>query len=949
MKVLIIGYFCFIVVVCQGQPAPLRPNVLDHNNQRSGDWIIYFDDQFNVLSTDKNESHFYRLLTYEQGQIIGEFTDHYANGKIFRKGRLLSLSPDRYDGLLYEFNENGHPVNAQFYRDGIIQNDLTIKHLDSLSHKLANNPEAVRAEVNVLLRIAQICLIESRLAEGFQAGERAFELIDLHLGRENEEFIEVCFILAETSGQVLNYALAEEYIHLAIRHLEATGQTAGLMYGKSHLHYSMLCRVMGKHDASVRSAQIARDIIKEKTGTFNNLYAQATYFLGMCFQSNNELDPAESLYLESRAIFEQLPNRNHYYYHGMMASLGSYYYTVQRYEEAIQILEITLNHGINSLGENHPFIGRTYYWLACTYHALGDSKAEGLYIKSLQFYEPSYGDRHQRIIESQQGLANFLYMNGRKSEAIPMYIKAMDFYSDFIRDFFDYLGESERENFYNTVRDNFEQFFSLAITEADQYPQLAEYALNLQLRQKALLLNTSNQIRRRITSSNDRKLISLYDEVMQLRQILGQTIAFTDEELLRKRGLKRDSLLTALDEKDRQINTYSSFYQIDHQALTWNNVRSKLKKNEALVEIVRFRDFDYQKQVLTEKVKYAAFVIKPKSKKPEVIILENGNYLERQGIAAYRNGIGFKVEEPFSYTLLWEPLMPALKKSKKIYFSPDGIYHQINLMTLQNPSTNEYLINELNIHLISSGRDLLIDRSGPPPGQLGILIGNPQFGKVTQGSYQNEIIPSVPGTGEEIIAISQLLKSRGWREMVYLGENAKEEVLKDMLKPKVLHIATHGFFGEDIIGKVSYEKNPLYSSGLLLTGSANTLSEEYDLRANIAHGQEDGILTAFEAMNLNIDNTDLVVLSACETGLGEISNGEGVYGLQRALIVAGAKNVIMSLWKVDDALTKELMVQFYHNWLNGMPKRQALIQAQKKIMQDYPHPYFWGAFVLIGE
>jgi CHAT domain-containing protein len=177
----------------------------------------------------------------------------------------------------------------------------------------------------------------------------------------------------------------------------------------------------------------------------------------------------------------------------------------------------------------------------------------------------------------------------------------------------------------------------------------------------------------------------------------------------------------------------------------------------------------------------------------------------------------------------------------------------------------------------------------------------------------------------------------------------------------VLHIATHGYFQEDVapteghgatmlhssepvnlFGRVT-GGNPLLRSGLLFAGAGRKHSFEDKNRI------DDGILTAYEAMNLNLDSTELVVLSACETGLGEVKNGEGVYGLQRAFQVAGARTVMMSLWSVADKQTQELMRMFYEKWLSGEDKHQAFGEAQMELKAKYSAPYYWGAFVMVGE
>jgi len=170
--------------------------------------------------------------------------------------------------------------------------------------------------------------------------------------------------------------------------------------------------------------------------------------------------------------------------------------------------------------------------------------------------------------------------------------------------------------------------------------------------------------------------------------------------------------------------------------------------------------------------------------------------------------------------------------------------------------------------------------------------------------------------------------------------------------PKIFHVATHGFTTAATKGDETSEmtnseaamtENPLMKTGLLLKGAGDILD-----KTNYNYNVDNGILTAYEAMSLNLDQTDLVVLSACETGLGEISNGEGVYGLQRAFLVAGAKVLIMSMFKVDDDATQKLVLNFYKKWLTTNNMRQSFIDAKKELRAEFPAPIYWGSFMMIG-
>lgn len=216
----------------------------------------------------------------------------------------------------------------------------------------------------------------------------------------------------------------------------------------------------------------------------------------------------------------------------------------------------------------------------------------------------------------------------------------------------------------------------------------------------------------------------------------------------------------------------------------------------------------------------------------------------------------------------------------------------------------------------------------------------------------NQLLGLLPGTKVEVNKIDSLYEMKHAPVIKYLDNVALEDSIKKLSSPRTLHIATHGFFLEsdhdEALGEADkYVQNPLLRSGLMLAG-ANSYISAGAISDQVYH-KEDGILTAYEAMNLDLNNTELVVLSACETGLGEVKNGEGVYGLQRAFQVAGADALIMSMWTVDDDATQELMTIFYEEWLGGKTKQEAFNMAQKRLKEKWKFPYYWGAFVLVGN
>jgi CHAT domain-containing protein len=230
------------------------------------------------------------------------------------------------------------------------------------------------------------------------------------------------------------------------------------------------------------------------------------------------------------------------------------------------------------------------------------------------------------------------------------------------------------------------------------------------------------------------------------------------------------------------------------------------------------------------------------------------------------------------------------------------------------------------------------------------MFGNPTF--YLAEAEARKSIADLPGTEKEITQLQFMLKQKGWNTSEYIENSAAEEKIKELNSPKIFHIATHGLYRPSpaVTLENSVEgsealliQNPLMRTGLLLKGAGDLLD-----KTDYNYNMENGILTAYEAMSLNLDKTDLVVLSACETGLGDLEAGEGVYGLQRAFLVAGAKVLIMSMFKVDDDATQKLMLKFYQKWLNNGNMRLSFIDAKKELRLEYPDPIHWGAFMMIG-
>lgn len=540
------------------------------------------------------------------------------------------------------------------------------------------------------------------------------------------------------------------------------------------------------------------------------------------------------------------------------------------------------------------------------------------------------------------------------------------------------FSEAEKKAFTTSmVFRNFDLFKPYVLAYHDSLPTLTDQLFNNQLFTKAILLSASTKMRERILNSTPQlkeafllwkskkqNLLNAYNMSIQDHQENGINIRELEAEVN-----VMEKTLSLSSEDFKSINEISR--------VRWQDIQQRLGENDAAIEIVRiglqhqkgFEQLGFDRDT----VLYIGLILTKQEQHSSMVILPNGRALETRLAKFYSNSIKSKLADSQSYSHYWGPFSEQLQKvlprkgKHTIYLSSDGVYSRINVSSLFNPATNKYVQDEYEIRLLTNTKDLLLSKASQG-GKDVELFGYPDYESTSselprqsvklnsydsletnleERSSMGKNLTLLPGTKKEIEEIQKALSIKGVRNNIYLKADANESNIKNLQSPRILHIATHGYFmeSENIEKQASsgIGKNPLLRSGLFLAGASTSISKEQ------SSSGEDGILTAYEAMNLNLDKTELVVLSACETGSGEIANGEGVYGLQRAFQMAGAKAVIMSLWKVDDEATQQLMVQFYQYWMENGKMHESFQRAQQNLRSTFPHPYYWGAFVLIGD
>ncbi|MDQ3047233.1 MAG: tetratricopeptide repeat protein [Bacteroidota bacterium] len=765
------------------------------------------------------------------------------------------------------------------------------------------------------------------------------------------------------------YSEAENNYKKAISIYKALNKTNHPDYTNPVNNMGELYRVMGRFQEAVYAFEEVIELRRKLLGTLHPNYANALNNLALVEFWLQKYDDAEGHLLECKEIYKKTLGEKDKLYANCLNNLASLYQAKGSYVKAEQYYKECLEIYKGKYGETSDKYALYLGGLAGTYRQMKRyGEAIELNKQSLEILKNKLGENHYDYIETNYYLAEIYKETGNFTEAEKHYLQSVKGYLFLIEQYFPSLSEKEKTEFYFTVCFAFENFNSFVVQMVQQFPKenhdvLISRMYDNQLVIKSLLLRETGKVKVQIAASGNEELKKEYEELVKLRENIVQQYRLSATDLAEV-GIDLPGMEKQANELEQKITSQSSLSPGPKKdpVSSWKDVQQKLKQGECMVEIVRV-DY-YRNGRPTDSVFYTAMIIDKASVSPKFVLIPDGKTLEEKYVSEYRNFVKSKKEDVISYDRFWAPLKNAIGNSGRIYFSPDGAYQQVNLYTLMNPSTKKYLIDEISLTLLTNSKDLLETKitSGKksaeifsfPDYDLVAEIQSPASDVLSRYGYTS--LPELPGTKIESDTISGILRSHNWKVNLHLRGDASEEQIKKVSGPQILHIATHGFFLQNLneshsdVNGIQMEKvlqNPLLRSGLMLAGAASIARDSV-----IDNTKEDGILTAYEAANLDLGKTDLVVLSACETGLGEVLNGQGVYGLQRAFMVAGASSVIMSLWVVDDYATQELMSTFYREWLKDPTpgaKQSAFRKAQLKLKEKYPSPYFWGAFVMIGN
>ena len=676
--------------------------------------------------------------------------------------------------------------------------------------------------------------------------------------------------------------------------------------------------------------------------------------------------------------------------------LGHFYLAQGQYARAEPLLRRALATLEAAAGRNHPTLTPQLNHLANLYLAQGQyARARPLYERALALVETSAGPQHPSVAEMLNQLGVVHLSQHRLDQALPLFTRAFAVSEQRLRQ--ESLGFSEARlaSFLQRLRDDEERLYALLRAHPED-AHVRRLALGAALLLKGRSVEESAGISRTVYRSLGAQDRDTFERLRGLRTQLAQlslqspgTHAPADHQRrLAELTEQGNALETDLAQRSAPLRALAA---LPPPAEIVDRVAAALPRDAALVEFITYEDRPLVPrrsppgQPPPGQLRYLALVLLPDA---TVRFRDLGpaepidSAASRLRDALANRDADFQATAQALYQRAFRPLLPLLGPYRRLFLSPDGQLALVPFAALHDGQ--RFLVDAFDFTYLSSGKNLLPRPQESAPPEAVIVVADPDFHTplpARPGSQdaapvlaergelfsllranlaQRAWAPTpLPGTRKEAEAIQRLLP----QARLFLGSEATKERLLRLPPPGILHLATHGFFLEDapqrpdsralgqfgVLGEDTrphYPPDPLLRSGLVLAGA----SAPAPSGASAAYpSAEHALVTALELAGLDLWGTQLVVLSACDTGRGDVKLGQGVYGLRRAFLVAGAETVVMSLWKVNDETTRILMEAYYRHLLAGQGRATALREAMRELRRTQPHPHYWAPFLAMGR
>ena len=936
--------------------------------------IIFLDDaEVIALKSFDKESIIYGRICFHRGRIFEKKTEFFKAEEWYLKSKKIHEKDKTKADYLDVVSELGslYGKMSKYEESEQLLIEATTIHEEVFEKKhpdyLANlNSMGVLYEYLGQFKKAEFFIIEAKNS------------IAKTQGKENMNYAESLKSSGVFYGKTGKYALAESCF------LESNDIIEKII-GKEHSYYAEnlflqgnIYLLMGNFSFAEQSFLEAKDIVEKIMGTENPYYGYCLMNLGTVYDKTGNYEKAELSYLEATTVFEKTLGKEHHTYAAILQNTGVMYQSFGAYDKAFPLLVEAKKKQEANFGKEHPEYAATLIALGDNYSFINNQKqAEALFLEAKTILENKFGKEHYRYGEILTRLGNVNASLGNIEKSQTLYFEANEIQKQLLIKGGYHLSERELSEYIKS----FVSAQNINLSFAQKHSKLLATSYDNALFYKGYLLNSVKKISQ-LAENNDISKENLVKLKSYQQQLAVEYVKPIEE---RKR-------ISTLEEKankvEKELSRSVARFGETIRQVKWEEVQAKLKPGELAIE---FMHYQFCNPKPTDTIMYAALLVKAGDEHPKLIPLFEENILEEllenntTRRMDYISNLYVNNAE-LLYNTIWKPLEKELTDVKTIYYAASGLLHLVNIGAMSNLENEEMtLADSYQFRRLNSTRELVIAPEKNTERLTALLFGGIQYDSkamptmsTNQSSDENsstrgELVFSqidstlrgksewqyLESTAEEIAEVAPILKATKLSVTLKKGITATEESFKALGKtqskasPTIIHIATHGYFfpNPKITNSINNTEpifkiadHPMIRSGLLFAGS----NYAWQNGKPIAPSMEDGILTAYEISQMDLGDTELVVLSACETGLGDIKGNEGVYGLQRAFKIAGVKNILMSLWQVPDYQTKELMVRFYKNWLEDkMEIHEALKVAQNTMREEGYEPFHWAGFILL--